>query len=219
MTKFFYRIILNKKFFSESDFVVTGNIIITDCSRSINLSLFEHNSKIDNEKNKISNLHKIDTLINSLPVKNFLYTVLLKKIKDLCEREIFLSFSEFKLFFYGEAENEIQLKSVILETIEKRNELKSNKVFCLIQICLAIILSILTNKIFSYITFHNNYIQGIIIVVFSFLYMTLLIRECLVLITLIDYEKYYYSNILSQSEKLFLEQEFSVEPNLNNELF
>lgn len=161
----------------------------------------------------------LDTLINSLPVKNFLYTVLLKKIKDLCEREIFLSFSEFKLFFYAEVENEIQLKLVILQTIEKRNQLKATKVFCLVQIFLAIILSILTNKIFSFITFHNNYIQGIIVVLFSFLYMTLLIMECLILITLIDYEKYYYSNILTQSEKLFLEQEFSVEPNHNNELF
>jgi len=161
----------------------------------------------------------LDTLINSLPVKNFLYTVLLKKIKDLCEREIFLSFAEFKLFFYKEAENEIQLKLVILQTIEKRNSLKATKVFCLVQIIFAIILSVLTNKIFSFITFNNNYIQGIIIVLFSFLYMTLLIMECLILITLIDYEKYYYSNILTQSEKLFLEQEFSVEPNHNNELF
>jgi len=161
----------------------------------------------------------LDTLINSLPVKNFLYTFLLRKIKDLCEREIFLSFSEFKIFFYGEVENEIQLKLVILETIEKRNELKSTQVFCLLQIFLAIILSILTNKIFSFITFHNNYINGIIIMFFSFLYITFLIIECLVLITLIDYGKYYYSNILTQPEKLFLEQDFSIDPNHNNELF
>jgi len=195
------------------------NTFFNDENKNQNLLREDNINQLFNLTNSNEKLDILDTLINSLPVKNFLYTVLLKKIKDLCEREIFISFSEFKVFFYGEVENEIQLKLVIIETIEKRNELKSTKVFCLLQILLAILLSILTNKIFSYVTFHNNYIQGIIIVIFSFLYMTLLIIECLVLISLIDYEKYFYSNILSQSEKLFLEQEFSEEPNYNNELF
>jgi hypothetical protein len=188
---------------------------------SKNQSIFEE-EKIELLINLTNNEEKMDILdstINSLPVKNFLYTVLLKKIKDFCEREIFLSFSEFKIFFYSEVENEIQLKYVILDTIEKRNELKACKIFNLIQIFLSTVLSILTIKIFSYITFNNNYIEGTIIVIFSFLYMILLIFECLVFITLVDYEKYYYSNILTQSERMFLDQEFSVDPNHNNELF
>jgi hypothetical protein len=228
----------NYTLFNNNQFTLVNeyNVKIRENNRNNSMSNYNNNNnnkqsspeedifyqKLSQEINLANSEEKkdiLDTLINSLPVKNFLYTVLLKKIKDLCEREIFLSFSEFKLFFYTEVENEIQLKLVILETIEKRNKLKASKIFCLTQIFLAIILSILTNKIFSFVTFHNNYIGGIIIVLFSFLYMTLLIMECLILITLIDYEKYYYSNILTQSEKLFLEQEFSVEPNHNNELF
>jgi hypothetical protein len=165
----------------------------------------------------------LDTTINSIPVKNFLYTVLLDKINDFCEREIFLSFSEFKIFFYCEIENEIQLKYVIIDTIEKRNDIKAIKIFNILQIFLLIVSSFFILNIFSYITFHDNYIENCFIFIFSFFYILILISECLYFIRHIDKEKYYYSNVLTQSERNFLDQEFSNEScygyNHNKELF
>lgn len=179
-----------------------------------NIFRYEISSMNVNEK-----LDILDTTINSLPVKNFLYTKLLREIKEFSNQYIFVSFSEFKTFFYTLVDKYPPLLKVIKETIKKRNELKASKVFSLIQIFLVILLSIFTNKIFSFVTKKTSNTLVYVIVVFSIIYVTLLIIECLILITYIDNEKYYYSNILTQPEKLFLEQEFSTQPDHNNELF
>lgn len=158
------------------------------------------------ENNKID-LNLLDSTISSLPVKNYLITNCSADVKFFTEKDIFISRSDYKLFFYKMFKKYPGLRDKVNETLILRNQLKSSIILSILQISVIIILSVITTKIIAY---SNNYGNSVrcLLVFFSFLYMSLLILECLRLINFIDNRKYMSSDNLSNFDKKFLEEEY-----------
>jgi hypothetical protein len=163
--------------------------------------------KLDKDQSKL-NLILLETTITSLPVQNYIFKNLLDEIKIFTQSEVFISLAEYKIFFFKMFKKYPGLRNKVYETINKRNNLKSSIVICILQILLAVILSIFTTKIISYLNIENQNYLRILLVVSSFIYMSVLILECLKLITFIDNMKYLYSNNLTNYDKKFLEEEY-----------
>jgi hypothetical protein len=76
------------------------------------------------------------------------------------------------------------------------------------HIILILMLSALTTKIIIHVQIVSQVSYKFTMIGFSLIYMSLLIYECLKLISHVDQKKYYYSNILNPNEKRFLENEY-----------
>jgi len=72
----------NKSIFYDGECIMFGGIDITDCHKSIHLSLFEHNNQENNERMKEYNLYKINTLIETLQKFKTDYLELFEKFNN-----------------------------------------------------------------------------------------------------------------------------------------
>jgi hypothetical protein len=153
----------------------------------------------------------IDSTITALPVKNYMFSSLKSEIRLYSQKEIFISYNDYKLFFYQMFKKYPGLQEIVNKTLIQRNQFKAQIIISIFLIVISIILSILTNKVIAHLNFDVNSKKSIIMVFFSILYMSILIFEFLNLISNIDNKKFLSSRILTPYEKKFLEEEFENE--------
>jgi hypothetical protein len=158
--------------------------------------------------NKI-NFKLLDTTINTLPVKSFLLSnsQLKEQVKEFSKSTIYYSLFEYKKFFYEKVKNNHKLREKVNETLIMRNRINISIVISTFQIVIIIVLSILTNKIIAYLNLDNTkslYTMAL----FSLVYMSVLIIECLKLISSIDNKRYLVSENLTSYDKKFLDEEY-----------
>ena len=169
-----------------------------DLVRYINLN--KKQELEDNNKN-------IDSLINSLPVKNYIFSKLFKEVETLLRREQMLTFKDYRNLVCKLKESDIGLNNIMKKTIIQRNELKVKSFISVLLIILTIIASVLTNKIVCYIVQSTKKNYNFLLIICSLFFMSFLIFQFLQLISQIEVQRYLNSDQNSHAEVKLLEED------------
>jgi hypothetical protein len=148
--------------------------------------------------NKHSNM--IESVIRTLPIKNFLFIKYKKQIKSYFKRDTSYSLIDFVAFFYELLNTNTELLEKINSILKIKVSIEVNITISTIQIIICFFLSILTNKTITYLDTFSN----ILFLLFSFLYMTVASLETVNLVKYYNDRKYYNSDIISFDDREFV---------------
>jgi hypothetical protein len=154
----------------------------------------------------------VDTLINSVPVKNFVFTnkKTIREIKMFSQKEIFINFTDYKQFFNKLINQNEELFNVLNLTLEKRAKLSASIYLTMIFIFILLILFFVVWKIYNFIIITKSGGTFIFLIyIFGSYLLILILIQFLKLISHIDTIKYLSSQILSNRDRTFLEEEAS----------
>ena len=146
----------------------------------------------------------LDSVLNSLAVKNYTYSRFLNEIKLFSQKEIFLSFVEYRHFFYHLVRKHPELADVVNDALRKRNQIKACNVLTFIQILLLLSLGYCFNMILTSVNMENNEANKMLFTLFFIGFCILLSIHFLKLIVNLDMAKYYTSEIITNDEKKYV---------------
>jgi hypothetical protein len=151
----------------------------------------------------------VEETFKTLPVKNFILCdeQLSLEVDRFTRQTIYYSYQEYKKFVFEMIPQSKGLRDKIIQTLVQRDEYKASIVISIFLIIIIISLSILTNKIIPYYVNDSQRALNFMALV-SFIYMGILILECLILISFIDKKKYLHAENLTNNQKRILEEQF-----------
>jgi hypothetical protein len=151
----------------------------------------------------------VEETFRTLPVKNFILQdeQLSLEVERFTKQTIYYSYQEYRKFVFEMIPQSKGLREKIIQTLVLRDEFKASIAISIFLIFVIISISILTNKMIPYFVSDAN--KGLhYMAIFSFMYMGILILECLILISYIDKKKYLHAKNLTNKEKRILEEQF-----------
>ena len=148
-----------------------------------------------------SNYKLLDSVINSLAVKNYTYSRYLNEIRLFSQKEIFLSFNEYRHFFYQLVKKNSELTNVVNDALKKRNQIKASNILTIIQIIVLLTLGYCLNMILTSVSFEKREGNQILFTGFSICFFVFLGVHFLKIIVNLDLSKYYSSEIITNYEK------------------
>jgi hypothetical protein len=178
-------------------------------SQFIERKFFRKEINFFDTHNILMKIKVVEETFKTLPVKNFiLYDEQLSlEVDRFTKQTIYYSYEEYKKFVFEMIPQSKGLRDKIIQTLVQRDEYKASIVISIFIIILIIFLSILTNKMIPYYVYDGQKASNYMALT-SFVYMGILIIECLILISYIDKKKYLHSENLTNNEKRILEEQF-----------
>lgn len=180
-----------------------------ELSRYIERKFFRKEINFFDTHNILMKSKLVEETFGTLPVKNFILQdeQLSLEVDRFTKQTIYYSYQKYRKFVFELIPQSKGLRDKIIQTIVQRDEYKASIVISIFIIFLIISLSIITNKIIPY--FINEGDKALhYMAFFSFIYMGILIIECLILIWYIEKKKYLHAVNLTNNEKRILEEQF-----------
>ncbi len=143
----------------------------------------------------------LDSVINSLAVKNYTYSKYLNEIRLFSQKEIFLSFNEYRQFFYQLVRRNPELTIVVNDALKKRNQIKASSILTIIQITFLLSLGYCFNLILTSVSFEKREGNQLLFTGFSICFCIFLASHFLKVIVNLDLSKYFSSEIITNYEK------------------